>query len=481
MSMTVDDSSRSLCSDLNDLGINIDASGVDKYPAKQHAQAVAHRLDVSEGLIYLPGQRTVFLEDSDQPRLFRQRRYFYYLSGVDEPNCYLTYDIRKDTLILYIPPTDPQQVIWFGKGSTIKEAEGRYDVDEVRGNDTLQADLEHWIESNKNTTVYNTTVYILHVDQKPTNTDPCHLECSQLLVAMNSARVTKDPHEIRLIRRANSISAYAHRSVLQAIRQFKNEAQIEATFIDACISKGTKHQAYDIIAASGENNSTLHYVKNNEPLKGRQLVCLDAGCEWECYASDVTRTFPISGYWPSREAKDIYDIVQLMQISCIKKLKPGVRFLSLHILAHKIAIEGLLRLGILEGGTPEDIYQSGTSQAFFPHGLGHHLGLEYFRRNSPCTADSSELEEGMVITVEPGIYFSRYGLDHIYLHNPNFLRFVNISVLKRYLPIGGIRIEDDILITADGYENLTTAPKGEEMLRIIRNGADASKLDPQAS
>ncbi len=309
---------------------------------------------------------------------------------------------------------------------------------------------------------------------------------------MNSARVIKDADEIKLIEHANSVSAHAHRAVLHAIRHLKNEAQIEATFTDACISKGAKHQAYSVIAASGENNSTLHYVKNDEPLKDRQLVCLDAGCEWDCYASDVTRTFPISGSWPSPEAKHIHDLVELMQNSCIERLRPGVRFHSLYILAHQIAIEGLLRLGILHGGTPEDIYKSGASGAFFPHGLGHHVGLEVhdvsplpiqstgmetepfslyqtMRNMAPCTVDSPVLEEGMVITVEPGIYFSRYGFEHIYMPSPKISRFINKDVLRRYMPVGGVRIEDDILITADGYRNLTTAPKGKEMLDIIRD------------
>lgn len=316
---------------------------------------------------------------------------------------------------------------------------------------------------------------------------------------MDAARVIKDPCEVKLIQHANSVSAHAHREVLAGIHRFRNEAQIEATFVDACMSQGAKHQAYSVIAASGENNSTLHYVKNDEPLKGRQLVCLDAGCEWDCYASDVTRTFPISGSWPSQEAKDIYELVQLMQTSCIEKLQPGVRFLDLHVLAHKIAIKGLLRLGILGGGTPEEMYESGASRAFFPHGLGHHLGLEVHdvapmlqvprqqrldaqlmsrdqRCMHPCTLDSWALEEGMVITVEPGIYFSRYGLEHIYLRSRKISKFINLAVVKRYLPVGGVRIEDDILITADGYRNLTTAPKGEEMLRIIREGARASQV-----
>ena len=278
---------------------------------------------------------------------------------------------------------------------------------------------------------------------------------------------------------------------MRNITSFKNESQIQGIFVDACLSKDAK-QAYQVIAGSGENAGTLHYVKNNEPLKGRQLVCLDAGSEWECYASDVTRTFPISGKWPSQEARDIYEIVQHMQEFCIEKLRPGVPFFYLHFLAHIIAIEGLLKLGILQGATVEELASLGTCRAFFPHGLGHHLGLEVHdvpgipvlwsdkdqsslldvnRSMPPCTADSPKLEAGMVVTVEPGIYFSRYELERSYLHSPIHSRYINKEVLERYYPVGGVRIEDDILITAHGYENLTTAPKGNEALEIIQNGS----------
>lgn len=371
---------------------------------------------------------------------------------------------------------------------------GRYDVDDVRYTSTLGRDLDHWAKGHN-----DSTIYVLHDSQQPHLSGSVHVDSSKLQLAMDAARVIKDSYEIRLIQRANSISAHAHHAVLDGIHRFRNEAQIEATFLDACISQGAKHQAYSIIAASGENNSTLHYVKNDEPLGGRQLVCLDAGCEWNCYASDVTRTFPICGVWPSQEAKDTYELVHLMQTSCIKRLKPGVKFLDLYFLAHKIAIEGLLRLDLLHGGTPDEMYRAGASRAFFPHGLGHHLGLEVHDvsptqgfslqqeieaqaidpdhgRMRPCTSDSPALEEGMVVTVEPGIYFSRYGFEHIYLRSPRIARFINMSVVKRYQPVGGVRIEDDILITTDGYRNLTTAPKGEEMLKMIRNGACASQV-----
>ncbi|KAH0543234.1 hypothetical protein FGG08_002398 [Glutinoglossum americanum] len=376
----------------------------------------------------------------------------------------------------------------------------RYDVDAVRLSTSINDDIKSYINSNK-----NSKIYVLRPDQKPNLWGLRYLQpgkdlfdTRRLRSAMDYARVRKCPHEIRLIRHANVVTASAHRAVLRALRSFDNEAQIQATFLSTCVANDAKHQAYEIIAASGENASILHYIKNNESLKGKQLVCLDAGCEWDCYASDVTRTFPISGSW-SAEAKEIHDLVQEMQSACIERIRPGARFRDLYVLAHQIAIKGLFRLGILHGGTESEIFQAGTSMAFFPHGLGHHLGLEVHDVSGYEPLMSSKvheswhvpqveegqwasqsrhgLEEGMVITVEPGIYFSEYALSHVFLPSPIHSKYICRDVLQRYLPVGGVRIEDDILVTADGYENLTRAPKGEEMLRIIRGEDTDSRLE----
>lgn len=275
----------------------------------------------------------------------------------------------------------------------------------------------------------------------------------------------------------------------------ENEAEIEATFLDSCVSAGAHSQAYAIIAASGGNAATLHYTKNNEPLGHRQFVCLDAGAEWNCYASDVTRTFPRSGEWPSEEARQIYSIVREMQEECIERVKEGARFLDLHFLAHDIAIERLVSLGILQGKNVDEIKKSGAPMVFFPHGLGHHIGLEVHDVSSrslmtpdfcteaqtaltspchlaPCTLSSPLLKAGMVLTVEPGIYFSEIALS--YAESQPMSRYINMDIARRYLPVGGVRIEDDILVTKTGYENLTTAPKGQAMLDIIRRGDDVS-------
>jgi Xaa-Pro dipeptidase len=324
---------------------------------------VAKHLGVNEGLIYLPGQQLRALEDSDMPVPFRQRRYFYYLTGVEFENCIVTYDISGDYLQLYIPPVDAQQVIWLGSTPSIEECEEEYDVDAVCLTNNVGRYLEEWLRKSE-----RPTIYLLHKFQAPHTliSGSADINFTALKPAMDSARVIKSDFEIRLIRRANDISSRAHRTVLEELSWMANETAIEGTFLASCVVEGAKKQAYNIIAASGENASTLHYDANNQPLKGRQLVCLDAGCEWNCYASDITRTFPISGIY-TKEAKEIYSIVQKMQETCISLIKPGKMFREIHLTAMRIAVEGLMRLGILCNGTFEEVLPTGV--AFFPHGV----------------------------------------------------------------------------------------------------------------
>lgn len=375
-------------------------------------------------------------------------------------------------------------------------------------------------------------LYLLHPVQSHAlasiGTSSPRIDATTLLSAIDQCRVIKDDYEIGLIRQANKVSADAHRAVLEKIKSFENESQVEGIFLDTCVSEGAHNQAYNIIAGSGSNASVLHYGKNDEPLAGRQVLLIDAGAEWNCYASDVTRTFPISGTW-TKEAKAIYNIVEKMQENVISRLKPGVHYRDMQVLAHVIAANGLLELGILHNGTAAEIIKAGTTLAFFPHGLGHHVGLEvhdvlniriskedeqerhsatsgartlhcqlaqpdlegkpictspphlssnpseiYATLNDPsiCLApvreDSPTLKEDMVITVEPGLYFSKFALENHFLKDPVHSRYINTEVLGRYVDVGGVRIEDDILITRDGFENLTTALKGEDALKVIR-------------
>ena len=330
---------------------------------------------------------------------------------------------------------------------------------------------------------------------------------------MDACRAVKDNEEIELIREANRISSEAHRQVLKQLSHLRTEAEVEGLFLNTCIVSGAREQAYGPIMGSGANAGILHYQGNNEAFDDRQVLLIDASCEWQLYAADITRTMPLNrkkpGYWPSSEAEAIYIAVERVQEACIKMLRPGVHFIDINWHAIHMTIDALLELGLLEGDHSE-IFHKGTVGAFFPHGLGHHVGLEVhditptrrehlhnvptphitssstyqpppehisaqrFSLSSPTAfggafpAESLALEPGNVVTIEPGIYFNKFILDNEYLPDPEHRKFINLEVLERYMPVGGVRIEDDILITEKGYENLTPAVKGEEMLKVIR-------------
>ncbi|OWP07479.1 hypothetical protein B2J93_5008 [Marssonina coronariae] len=445
-----------------------------KYPAKAHAKRVVEWMrktdpDVS-GILFLEGQKTRMIEDSDSEAPFRQRRYFYYLTGCLLPDSYLVYDIESEKSTLFIPPIDPESVIWSGLPVSEDEALSLYDVDAVRTTDQVASALAHpsssvWAIARQ----VSDHITLLEFNKK---------DFSLLKTAIEECRVVKDEYEIALTRKANSISTLAHTAVLKAVKNANNERELEALFIQKCIANGAREQAYHSIVASGTAGATLHYVNNAQPLGGKLNLLLDAGGEYECYASDITRSFPINGKF-SPESKSIYDIVLKMQLDCIKLLKEGVVWDDVHLAAHQIAIEGLLKLGILQGSEKE-IFESRTSVAFFPHGLGHYLGMDTHDTGGHANYDDQDtifrylrvrgpLPAGSVITVEPGIYFCRFIIEP-YLRDPVHSAHINLEVLNKYWDVGGIRIEDNILITKDGYENLTTAVKDVREMEKLING-----------
>ncbi|TGO47330.1 hypothetical protein BOTNAR_0531g00020 [Botryotinia narcissicola] len=439
-----------------------------KYPAKEHVRKVVEYIKSkepgAEGVLYLEAQKTIMIEDNDEAAPFRQRRFFYYLTGCDLPDAYFTYDIAKDKSTLFIPPIDPESVIWTGLPLSPEEALARYDVDEVLTTDTINAQLalpnqtKVWAIAPQ----ISTHITFLEFPQK---------DFTLLKEAIEEARVRKSEYEIALMRKANEIS--------EAVKYAKNERELEALFIKESIANGAREQAYHSIVASGTAAATLYYMKNSEDLEGKLNLLLDAGGEYQCYASDITRTFPINGHF-TPESRSIYDIVLSMQSQCISMLKAGISWDEVHLLAHKVAIDGLLSLGILKGNK-EEILKARTSVAFFPHGLGHYLGMDtHDTGGHPNYEDKDRLfrylrvrgnlPEGSVVTVEPGIYFCRFIIEP-YLKDPAHAQYINSDVLEKYWEVGGVRIEDNILITKDGYDNLTTVVKDVEEMEKIINGS----------
>ncbi|KAJ0327800.1 hypothetical protein COL5a_005774 [Colletotrichum fioriniae] len=329
---------------------------------------------------------------------------FYYLSGANFADCAVTYELASDRLILWIPYVEPRQVLWFGSTPGISECLKQFDVDDVRYTTQLNKFLYRHLTPGS-------TLYVLHADQVPpllhgdllqtaaevrgvgpslppgadrvpplSPGDPpqpaaeVRVDPPSLQPAADQARVVKTEYEVAMIRKAAAVSAAAHRKVAERLLKLGNESEIEAIFQAWCTTEGAREQSYAIIAGSGKNASTLHYDANDEPLEGREVVVFDAGCEWHCYASDITRTLPISGRF-STESRAVYDVVARMQDECIARIRPGTLFFDLHVHASRVAQEGLLKLGVLRGD-PAEVWDAGTVAAFFPHGLGHHVGLE---------------------------------------------------------------------------------------------------------
>lgn len=456
--------------------------------------------------------------------------------------------MSADKLTLWIPYTPPATILYFGNTPTPEACLAKYDVHDVKYISELPQYLSSRLSSVR-------SLYVLHASQLPKfdsfeKVKPrVEIDSTRLQHAMDRARVIKTNYEIAAIRKANAISSKAHKRIADTISGYTNECQVEAAFLASCTADNSHAQSYGIIAGSGVNASTLHYDANNEPLAGRQTIVIDAGAEWECYTSDITRTLPLGREGKfTAEAGAIYAIVNSMQEECIERVKPGVVYRDLQLHATLVAVKGLLALGILKGGSAGEIFKSGTAAAFFPHGLGHHVGLDVHdvlsrdllrpagenlwgkrrpvgpqtlramirqasqgypdsaaavstapvaggsavsvasrapsslsdtRTSDPAAntntianaspsaiAGSDEapiplgvLRPGMVVTIEPGIYFCRPYIESYFLAKEEHRRYIDVEVLERYAAVGGVRIEDCILVTEWGYENLTTAPK----------------------
>ncbi|KAL4768927.1 putative Xaa-Pro aminopeptidase pepP [Aspergillus nidulans var. acristatus] len=461
---------------------SLDGILADKYPAKAHARRVAEGLKAlghSGGAIYLEAQKTRLIEDNDEPVPFRQRRPFFYLSGCLLPDSSLVYNINSDQLTLFIPPINRDDVIWSGLPLSAAEALERYDVDNVLETTEVNATLADIAASHGN----NSAAFAISEQvSEGTNFEGfSETNFNVLKGVIERTRVVKDSYEIALLRKANDISAKGHIAAIKASKSATNEREIEAAFIATCIANGAREQSYHPIVACGQNGATLHYGKNDEdfidPVTKRRKdnVLIDAGAEYRTYCADITRAFPLNGKFLP-ETRQIYEIVLRMQLECIDMLKEGVQWEDVHAHAHRVAIRGLLELGILRG-SEDELFDKRISVAFFPHGLGHYLGMDtHDTGGNPNYEDTDtmfrylrvrgRLPAGSVITVEPGIYFCRFIIEP-FLKNPDLQKYIDVDTLNRYWFVGGVRIEDNVHITKDGHDNLTTAPKTIEEVESL--------------
>jgi Xaa-Pro aminopeptidase len=270
---------------------------------------------------------------------------------------------------------------------------------------------------------------------------------------VNEMRLIKSAAEIKLMRQAGEISARAHRRAMQLSRPGLYEYQLQAEIEHEFMASGAVGPAYTSIVGGGKNGCVLHYIENRDRLRANDLVLIDAGCEYQNYAADITRTFPVNGKF-SREQAAIYDIVLAAQAAAIELIAPGLEYNLANDVTVRVITQGLIDLSILAGDIDELIEQ-GAHRDFYMHNAGHWLGMDVHDVGDYKIDNHwREYEPGMVLTVEPGIYIS-----------PD-----NTNVDKKWRGIA-VRIEDNVLVTKTGCENLTSGvPSARDEIELLMAG-----------
>ncbi|OVF09464.1 putative Xaa-Pro dipeptidase [Clavispora lusitaniae] len=454
-----------------------------KYPAKEHAKRVykhfREKNDAKRVSFFMSGEDLELYQYCDQTKPIRQNRYFFYLSGCEVPGSHVLYNAETDKLTLFLPNIDYEDVMWSGMPLSIEDALKKFDVDSVKYVDSLEEALQAL--SSDGFTIFTTDFNKWNDKFKRFMTE----QSPDFFYALDEARMIKDDFEIELMKHASAITDKCHLGVMSATPIETNETHIHAEFMYHALRQGSKYQSYDPICCSGPNCSTLHYVKNDDEIDNKRSILIDAGAEWSCYASDVTRCFPINGDW-TKEHLEIYNIVLKMQKATMALIKPGASWDDIHLEAHKVMIREFINLGIFKNFPEEEIFDSNISARFFPHGLGHLLGMDTHDVGGYPNYEDPDpklrylrlrrnLKEGMVLTDEPGVYFSPFLLKDI-LEDETKMKYINKDVLDKYWYIGGVRIEDDLLITRDGFENFTKITSDPaEITKIIKDSIAKGK------
>lgn len=513
-------------------------------------------------VLLLAGEVTPFRNDTDREMVFRQESNFYYLTGCHVPSSYIFIAYQAGTSLehnpkmdLFIPKIEAADLMWSIPPPTPEAALETHQVTSVDHPASLPEVIKDFAtafpEALFHTLPRDSALFpklageytdlVLSANSsggQGTVTD------MYLLEALHQARLIKTDYEIEKIRKANAISSRAHETVMRVLGAavkgkisqapdgrpslpgewlIEKEAEAEAIFVASCRREGSVHQAYLPIVAASNRAATLHYCCNDRefawgPVKptdhknqgqfsqlqsrvlSPQVLLIDAGCEWECYASDITRTMPVgNGGKFTPESKAIYELVLEMQKECMDMVRPGVHWDMIHLMAHRVLVRGFQRLGIFKNAnsagsgswnSEEAILASGVSAAFFPHGLGHSIGMDVHDVPSASKPANNKtvvravelghkslynnlrlrlpLEQGMVVTVEPGVYF------HSHLMLPiRDSKHIDHDVLKKYEQsggLGGVRIEDVILVTSSGSENLTTVRSDTAWVESVCSG-----------
>jgi len=434
--------------------------------ATSYARRRAHLLEKMRcGIAIIPTAPEV-ARNADTRYAYRHESNFYYLSGFTEPEAVLVLVAGQDEnngpqAILFCREKNPEREVWDGFRIGPDAAKERFGFDAAYPITQLDERLAELMGNQSalfyplgHDTAWDQRILKLRseVQAKVRSGIRAPDEIRDVRALLNEMRLFKDEHELGIMRRAAEISMQAHRRAMRFTRPEQFEYQIEAELLHEFCRHGARHPAYPSIVAGGANACVLHYVGNDAVLKDGDLLLIDAGCELDGYASDITRTFPVNGRFSAAQ-EDVYEVVLAAQAAAIAAARPGNRWDAPHDAALRVLAQGFVDLGLCQGSV-DGVLESESYKRFYMHRTGHWLGMDVHDVGDYKVDEQwRKLQPGMVFTVEPGCYIRP--ADDV----PQALWNI------------GIRIEDDVAITAQGNEVLTadtpkTAAEIEALMRV---------------
>ncbi|HXZ48376.1 MAG TPA: aminopeptidase P N-terminal domain-containing protein [Usitatibacter sp.] len=414
-------------------------------PFKARRARLARALE--GGVVVLPTapERT---RNADTHYDYRWDSGFYYLTGFREPEAVLVMTLGpKPRSILFCRVKDPEREIWDGYRHGPAQARELFGFDEAHPYGELDARMPELIADQEalHTPVGSDAAWdqrvagwlnVVRAKVRSGITAPAQIR--DVRSAVNDMRLVKDGHELAVMRRAAAISSAAHARAMRSASPGQREYQVEAELLHEFLVNGARAPAYGSIVAAGANACVLHYRENSAELRKGELLLIDAGCELDSYASDITRTFPVAGRFGDVQ-RDVYELVLAAQEAGIRAVKPGADFIAYHEAATRVLTQGLVDFKLCKGSV-DQVLEDGSYKQFYMHRTGHWLGLDVHDAGEYMHKGRwRKLKPGMVLTVEPGLYIRPAP-----------------SVPKAFWNIG-VRIEDDVLVTERGREVLTAA------------------------
>ncbi|KAH8391629.1 hypothetical protein KR200_001901 [Drosophila serrata] len=443
-------------------------------------------------VVLLEGGKDKSLYNTDVDYVFRQESYFQYLFGVKEPGFYgiVTIDVKTGdkTTVLFVPRFPEEYGTWMGELLSPADFKAIYEVDEVFYVDELNVYLER-AEPKLILTLSGTNSDSGLTLQPPEfdGKEKYVTDCDLLYPILSECRVIKSPAEIEVLRYVAKVSSDAHIKVMKFMRPGRMEFEGESLFLHHSYSVGgCRHASYTCICGSGMNSSILHYghagAPNNRPVQDGDLCLFDMGANYCGYAADITCTFPANGKFTA-DQKFIYNAVLDARNAVMSTARDGVSWVDMHKLAGRVLLQRLTEGGVLKGDVDE-MLEAGVSGVFQPHGLGHLIGLDVHdvggylptepkRPSEPWLSKlrfARILKAGMYVTIEPGCYFIDWVMDRA-LADPSIAKFINVDRFNSFRGFGGVRIEDDVLITQKGTENFAIVPRTVEEIEATMSSA----------